>query len=239
MQLTTRCSGISEHNQRQRTLTSRLTKSTRRMLVAGDVPVLAPAQPISGSLRLSLMQRAPSAVRDHAAASRSHQRQRTAPPGGLNNSGPRTSAEEAVEDGPCGLQSADVDPGRDPASEAQFCGSEPDTESGAEDGLDALAVLANAVESTPQSPPPKPQPDGQLTALPAAEPAKQQTAAKAEAVAGSALGAISALAAIGSATNAPSEVVGPDVEFTVRELEVLTKEVERYGSSGAWSIGML
>ncbi len=202
------------------------------MLVAGDVPVLAPAQPISGSLRLAFMQRAPSAVRDHAAASRSDQRQRTGSvetSAGLPGSGQCTSADEP-ENHSRDLQPAAPKPGADPASEVarsdMFC------DSGEEDGMDALAALADVVESMPQSPPPKAQPNGELTALPAAEAAKQQTAVKAEAVAGSALGAISALAAISSAADAASEAVGPDVEFTVRELEVLTKEVERCGLSG-------
>ena len=198
------------------------------MLAAGDVPVLAPAQPIRGSLRLSLMQRALSAVRDHAAASRSDQRQQSrsvAPAAGLPTSGPcPSSADEATED--CTVLPAEQKSGTHPGSEAQVSRSDPDSDDGVEDSMDALAVLADAVESTPQSPPPKPQPNAQLTVLPTTVAAKK-AAIKAEPASGSALDAISALAAIGCAAHAASEVVGPDVEFTVRELEVLAKEVER------------
>ena len=189
-------------------------------MAAGDVPVLAPAQPVSGSLRLSLMQRAPGAVRDHAAASCSEQRQRIGPVepiAGLRSNGPCTSVNKAT----AGCSNGDSQPA------ATNRGTHPDSEVGAEDGMDALTVLADAVEFTPQSPPLKPEPDVQLKALPATETTEQQTAVKAEAASGSALGAISALAAIGSAAAVASEVVGPDVDFTLRELEVLTKEVER------------
>ena len=211
------------------------------MLVAGDVPVLAPAQPMSGSLRLSLMQRAPSAVRDHAAASRSDQQLHTGSVetfAGLSGSGPCTSADEPAQDHSRDLQPTAPKSGAAPASEDQVARSDMYCDSDEEDGMDALAVLADVVESTPQSPPPRAQPDGQLTALPAVEAAKQQTGAKAEAVAGSALGPISALAAIGSAAHAASEAVGPDVEFTVRELEVLAKEVERCGPGMIWIVPM-
>ena len=192
---------------------------------------------MSGSLRLSLMQRAPSAVRDHAAAFRSDQRQRTGSvetSAGLSGSSQSTSADEPTEDHSRDLQPAAPTLGAAPASEDQVARSDMYCGSDEEDGMDALAVLADVVESAPQSPPSKPRPHGQLTALPAAEAAKQQTGAKAGAVAGSGLGAISALAAVGSAAHAASEAVGPDVEFTVRELEVLTKEVERCGFSKIW-----
>ena len=191
------------------------------LLAAGDVPVLTPTQKISGSLRLSLMQRAPNAVRDYAA----HQKRAGSvePPTDMSSGSRSASADEGAEDG--ARSRSPTEPDTDPASGDRV--SSPDrvaAVSGAQDGLDALAVLADVVESTPQSPPRKQAANAGLNTSPKAVKVK---GVKAEADPGPALGAVGALAAIGCAANAAAEMVGADVEFTAHELEVLAKELER------------
>ena len=176
---------------------------------AGDVPVIAPMQTYRGALRASLQQRAPSAVRDFAVPT-------LAPPQEPRSS--RLSWEDAAE-----MLSGDTVRGSDATTEPETEADTPPQDTGAassrspaavkqEDvaaASDALAVLAETV-ATGEAPS---TPNGK-----AAAPAETEPLA--------ALEAINALAALGTVANS-AEVVGPEVEFTARELQLLSAELER------------
>ncbi len=195
-------------------------------LAPGDVPALAPVQKLSGSLRLSLMQRAPNAVRDFAAASNTPWRW-----------GP------ASEDSPTGASDGDRckfgEEGLQNVRGDRSCSElDPDTASGTQvplkvelvpaegEGMDALGMLADAVASVPQSPPPKVQPKG-IKQGPSTAVQQNKLGDKAGPHHVIALSAVSALAAIGSAAGGAAESAGADVEFTLRELQTLANELER------------
>ena len=100
------------------------------------------------------------------------------------------------------------------------------------EGMDALAVLADAVESTPQSPPWNAQPKV-IKQDPSRAVQQNRPSGKTDPDPDpeTAMSAVSALAAIGSDVNAAADAVGPEVEFTARELQILTKELERCGAA--------
>ena len=193
-------------------------------LVAGDVPVLAPTQKLSGSLRASLMQRAPNAVRDFVAASDAQWR----PEAASDDVGRFQPGNEAAEDLCCNCSCSPSDP--DPMVRVPL-----EAEAGLVEGegLGALAVLAEAVAAAPQNPLPKLQPNGitQEASL-AAQLDRISTEVNADCV--TAMTAVSALAGIGSAAKASVEEAGANIQCTVSELNILADELERCGAASSF-----
>ena len=195
-------------------------------MAAGDVPALAPVQQLSGSLRLSLMQRAPNAVRDFVAASNALWRSEPASedsPTGSFDGGRCASTEEVVGDVRRNQSCVESDPvtGSGARMPPKMESSPTDG-----DGMDALGVLADAVECVPQSPPAKLQPKG-IKLEPSTMLEQDEAGGKADPDPEMASSAATALATISVAANAAADAAGADVEFTLRELQILAKELER------------
>lgn len=206
-----------------------------RVCAAGDVPVIAPMQPYRGALRASLEQRAPAAVRDFAVPILVPARAQGSSGSSWGDEPDQVSEDRDWASGAAtgmtaGVKTSPKDTGAVSSHMPAAAVKQEPSEAPLSDMLDAttaLAVLAETVTtaaapgnhpSAASEEPPQwffatPHGKGAMPAAPEPEPS-------------AALEAISALAALGTEANS-REVVGPDVDFTARELELLAAELER------------